>query len=132
MPPRWLGCAAGALARPDRPMAYPRAVAAHPDSDQLLREELEREIAIALAEDLGSGDVTALATVPEGTTATARVVQKEPGVLSGLDCAVHALRSCDPQVQVELLAGPGSGARAARCSRRAAMPARCSRPSARR
>lgn len=73
----------------------------------LLRAELERAVAIGLAEDLGSGDITALATVPEGTTATARVVQKAPGVLSGLDCAVHALRSCDPDVQVELLASPG-------------------------
>jgi nicotinate-nucleotide pyrophosphorylase (carboxylating) len=74
---------------------------------RLLQEELEREVAIALAEDIGSGDVTAVATVPEGTTATARVIQKEPGVLSGLDCAVHALRSCDPSVTVELLAGTG-------------------------
>ncbi|MEH3054278.1 MAG: carboxylating nicotinate-nucleotide diphosphorylase [Patulibacter minatonensis] len=77
------------------------------DEATLLREELERAVAAALAEDLGTGDVTALATVPEGTTATARVVQKEPGVLSGLDCAVHALRACDPEVQVELLASPG-------------------------
>lgn len=101
------GAEGGAWARLDRRIAYARAVDAYPESDRLLREELEREIAVALAEDLGSGDVTALATVPEGTMATARVIQKEPGVLSGLDCAVHALRSCDPQVQVELLAGPG-------------------------
>ncbi len=77
------------------------------DDQRLLRAELERAVAIALAEDLGDGDVTALATVPEGTTATARVVQKEPGVLSGLDCAVHALRTADPDVQVELLASTG-------------------------
>jgi nicotinate-nucleotide pyrophosphorylase (carboxylating) len=77
------------------------------DEATLLREELERAVAAALAEDVGSGDVTALATVPEGTTATARVIQKEPGALSGLDCAVHALRSCDPSVQVELLANAG-------------------------
>jgi nicotinate-nucleotide pyrophosphorylase (carboxylating) len=73
----------------------------------LLKEELNREVAIALAEDIGDRDVTAEATVPEGSTATARVVQKAPGVLSGLDCAVAALRACDPDVQVELLAGTG-------------------------
>lgn len=80
------------------------------DSDRLqtlLHEELNRAVSVALAEDVGDRDVTAEATVPEGTTATARVVQKEPGVLSGLDCAVAALRACDPDVQVELLAGPG-------------------------
>jgi nicotinate-nucleotide pyrophosphorylase (carboxylating) len=75
--------------------------------DGLLKEELNREVAIALAEDIGDRDVTAEATVPEGSTATARVVQKAPGVLSGLDCAVAALRACDPDVQIELLAGPG-------------------------
>lgn len=64
-------------------------------------------MAVALAEDIGDRDVTALATVPEGTTATARVVQKAPGVLSGLDCAVSALRVCDPDVQIELLASTG-------------------------
>lgn len=73
----------------------------------LLQQELERAVAVALAEDIGDGDVTALATVPEGTTATARVTQKAPGVLSGLDCAVAALRACDPDVRIELLAGPG-------------------------
>ncbi|MFT4034102.1 MAG: carboxylating nicotinate-nucleotide diphosphorylase [Patulibacter sp.] len=77
------------------------------DDATLLRTELERAVAAALTEDLGAGDVTALATVPEGTTATARVIQKEPGVLSGLDCAVHALRACDPAVQIELLANTG-------------------------
>ena len=74
---------------------------------KLLTEELHRAVAIALAEDIGDGDVTAVATVPEGSIATARVVQKAPGVLSGLDCAIAALRACDPDVQIELLAGTG-------------------------
>ncbi|MDQ8045688.1 MAG: carboxylating nicotinate-nucleotide diphosphorylase [Patulibacter sp.] len=75
--------------------------------DGLLQQELNREVAIALAEDIGDRDVTAEATVPAGSTATARVVQKAPGVLSGLDCAVATLRACDPDVKIELLAGPG-------------------------
>lgn len=76
-------------------------------SQTLLQDELNRAVAVALAEDIGDRDVTALATVPEGSTATARVVQKEPGVLSGLDCAVAALRACDPDVHIELLADTG-------------------------
>jgi nicotinate-nucleotide pyrophosphorylase (carboxylating) len=43
----------------------------------------------ALAEDLGPGDVTSEATVPEGATATARIVQKEPGVVFGLEVAAE-------------------------------------------
>lgn len=78
-----------------------------PTAQDLLDAERERAVAAALAEDIGSGDVTALATVPEGARATARVVQKQAGVLSALDCAVSAIKSCDPQAQVELLARPG-------------------------
>lgn len=72
-----------------------------------LHEELHRAVRIALAEDIGSGDVTAKATVPKGSTATARVTQKAAGVLSGIDCAVAALKACDPEVEVEILASTG-------------------------
>ncbi len=89
------------------PIAYARGVTDAPGLARLLQEELNRAVAVALAEDVGDRDVTALATVPEGTTATARVIQKEPGVLSGLDCAVAALRACDADVKVELLASTG-------------------------
>jgi nicotinate-nucleotide pyrophosphorylase (carboxylating) len=47
-------------------------------------------VARALAEDLGSGDLTSLATVPADVLAVARIVQKQPGVLFGLDLAAEA------------------------------------------
>lgn len=53
-------------------------------------------IARALAEDVGGGDVTSAVTVPPGTRATARVRQKAPGVVYGLDCAREAFGQCDP------------------------------------
>jgi nicotinate-nucleotide pyrophosphorylase (carboxylating) len=53
-------------------------------------------VARALAEDVGSGDVTTAATVPAGTRATARVRQKAPGVFYGLQAAAEAFRQCDP------------------------------------
>jgi nicotinate-nucleotide pyrophosphorylase (carboxylating) len=46
----------------------------------------------ALAEDLGSGDVTAGATVPEGLEAHAHIIQKSSGVVSGLDVAEEVFR----------------------------------------
>ncbi|UJA22026.1 carboxylating nicotinate-nucleotide diphosphorylase [Thermoleophilia bacterium SCSIO 60948] len=49
-------------------------------------------VARALAEDLGPGDVTADSVVPADATATARLIQKAPGVLSGLDAAAEAFR----------------------------------------
>ena len=47
-------------------------------------------VARALAEDLGSGDITSRATVPADARAVARIVQKQPGVLFGLDLAAEA------------------------------------------
>ena len=44
-------------------------------------------VARALLEDLGSGDVTAEAVVPEDALGRATITQKEPGVVFGLDVA---------------------------------------------
>ncbi|MBN8868102.1 MAG: nicotinate-nucleotide diphosphorylase (carboxylating), partial [Solirubrobacterales bacterium] len=49
-------------------------------------------IARALAEDIGTGDVTANATVPEELTAQAHIVLKRPGVIFGLDVVDEVFR----------------------------------------
>ena len=49
-------------------------------------------VARALAEDLGPGDITAEAIVAEGAVGAARVVQKQAGVVYGLDAAAEAFR----------------------------------------
>jgi len=49
-------------------------------------------VARALLEDLGSGDVTAEAVVPEDASGRARITQKAPGVLFGLDVAAEVFR----------------------------------------
>src|ERR1700709_140026 len=54
-------------------------------------EEMPELVARALAEDLGDGDVTGEATVPAEATATARIVQKAPGVVFGLDLVVETM-----------------------------------------
>lgn len=53
-------------------------------------EFLRRLVSFALAEDVGSGDVTAKATVKEGRKARARIVARQDGVLSGRE-AVDAV-----------------------------------------
>lgn len=55
-------------------------------------EQLRDLVALALAEDVGAGDVTGSATVPEGARARARIVQKEPGVAFGLAAVAEAMR----------------------------------------
>jgi nicotinate-nucleotide pyrophosphorylase (carboxylating) len=59
-----------------------------------LAAEIEELVASALAEDVGAGDITSEATVPEGARARARIVQKEPGVVYGLAVVAEAMRQC--------------------------------------
>jgi nicotinate-nucleotide pyrophosphorylase (carboxylating) len=54
-------------------------------------EEVRELVARALAEDLGAGDVTGEATVPAEAMATARIVQKAPGVVFGLDLVAETM-----------------------------------------
>ncbi|WCB92783.1 Nicotinate-nucleotide pyrophosphorylase [carboxylating] [Baekduia alba] len=61
-------------------------------------------VARALAEDVGDGDVTTAATVPDGARATATITQKAPGVVFGLDLAEQAFRQQDPDAEIERLA----------------------------
>ncbi len=60
------------------------------DFDEVLRDAVAR----ALAEDVGGGDVTSEATVPEGARGRARIVQKQPGVVFGLAAVAEAMRQC--------------------------------------
>jgi len=55
----------------------------------------------ALAEDVGSGDVTTEATVDPHSRARARIVQKAPGVISGIDVAEATFRRLDPDAAVQ-------------------------------
>jgi len=52
----------------------------------------------ALAEDLGAGDLTTQAVVPEGAQARARIHQKEPGVVAGLRVARSVFERVDPEL----------------------------------
>jgi nicotinate-nucleotide pyrophosphorylase (carboxylating) len=69
--------------------------------------ELEEIVRRALDEDVGAGDVTSLATVPEDARAVATITQKAPGVLSGLDVAEAAFRALDPGAAIDRLAEEG-------------------------
>jgi nicotinate-nucleotide pyrophosphorylase (carboxylating) len=59
-----------------------------------LAAEIEELVASALAEDVGAGDITAEATVPEDARARARIVQKQPGVVYGLAVVAEVMRQC--------------------------------------
>ena len=105
--------------------------------DGATRSELQDVVARALAEDVGDGDRTTLATIPAGARTRATMLQKEPGVLFGLDAAELVFRTLDARAEIERLAPEGvvdgcARPAAGRPARRPATPARCCRPSARR
>jgi nicotinate-nucleotide pyrophosphorylase (carboxylating) len=56
-------------------------------------------VARALLEDLGAGDVTAEAVVPEDATGRATIAQKAPGVLFGLDVAAEVFRQAGAELE---------------------------------
>jgi nicotinate-nucleotide pyrophosphorylase (carboxylating) len=58
----------------------------------------------ALAEDLGAGDLTTRAVVPEGAQARARIEQREPGVVAGLGVAQGVFERVDGSLSFETLA----------------------------
>jgi nicotinate-nucleotide pyrophosphorylase (carboxylating) len=73
-------------------------------SYQLLREVVGR----ALAEDIGTGDITTLAIIPAGATAEARLEVRESGVICGLPVWRAVFEALDPALQLTEQAAEGA------------------------
>jgi nicotinate-nucleotide pyrophosphorylase (carboxylating) len=56
--------------------------------------DLSTLVAQALGEDTGGRDLTAEAVVPQGARARARILQKQPGVVFGLDAVAEVFHQC--------------------------------------
>ena len=74
---------------------------------ELSAAEIRQSVQLALAEDIGSGDATTLATVPETATARAVLRAREPLIVAGLDFAEAAFRELSAAVKIERLAKDG-------------------------
>lgn len=64
-------------------------------------------ITLALAEDIGSGDVTSSYFIPESRKARAFVAVRGEGVVSGTGLAARVFAKVDPSLQVEVLIEDG-------------------------
>jgi nicotinate-nucleotide pyrophosphorylase (carboxylating) len=60
------------------------------------REQIRASVQAALAEDVGSGDATTLATVPDQAEAAAVMAAREPIVVAGLQFAIEAFQQLAP------------------------------------
>ena len=73
----------------------------------LAASEVRSAVRAALAEDLGSGDVTTLATVPKRAKVRAIMRARETLVVAGLVLAESAFRALSPAVRTQRLAKDG-------------------------
>jgi nicotinate-nucleotide pyrophosphorylase (carboxylating) len=61
----------------------------------------------ALAEDIGTGDMTTLLTVPESAVAMGSLLAKQAGVVAGLPVAAQVFAQVDPALAIEFTAEEG-------------------------
>lgn len=92
--------------------------------EPLSATEIRRAVQAALAEDIGPGDATTLATIPDSATARAAMIAREPLTVAGLDFAEAAFRELAPAVQIERAARDGQRTEARAVLVRVEGPAR--------
>ncbi|MBO0360342.1 carboxylating nicotinate-nucleotide diphosphorylase [Hymenobacter sp. BT186] len=78
------------------------------NTSYLTPEALSTFIRTALAEDVGDGDHSSLASVPADAQNRARLLVKDEGVLAGVELAHLIFREVDPSLRVEQLLADGA------------------------
>ncbi|MDW7981107.1 MAG: carboxylating nicotinate-nucleotide diphosphorylase, partial [Verrucomicrobiales bacterium] len=78
-----------------------------PDMELLDPEHVRRLVRAALAEDIGAGDVTSEAVVPDSAIATGVMRAREPLVVAGLDVAAAVFNEVSDRVEVIRLVRDG-------------------------
>ena len=92
--------------------AFPFLVRRHLVRVELTAAEIRRAVRAALAEDLGSGDVTTLATVPASARSVALMNAREPLTVAGLAFAELAFRELSSKIQIKKFARDGQRVKA--------------------
>jgi len=80
-------------------------------SAEKFQEEIDRIIENALREDVGDGDHSSLACIPETAQGKARLLVKDKGVLAGVDFARQVFAAVDPGLEMEVLIHDGQPVR---------------------
>lgn len=71
------------------------------------RDEIDRLVDRALAEDMGAGDVTSAAVIPEDAWLSAVAAAREPLVLAGIEAAEAVFRRLAPDCRIDARAADG-------------------------
>ena len=70
--------------------------------------DLDRLIEQSIAEDLGNGDHSALACIPESAIGKAHLLVKDDGVLAGVELAERIFKKVDKRFELDILIRDGS------------------------
>ena len=70
--------------------------------------QIDGVVALALAEDLGQGDITSQTLIPATLLGRATILAKAPGVLAGIDVARRVFFQVDPSLEVAPFVGNGA------------------------
>lgn len=89
-----------------------------------LKKEIERLIEIAIAEDIGSGDITSEVLVFKTSMTSGCFVIKQAGIVAGLPFLEFLFKKIDPEIDVKLYLEEGSYQKAGTIIAKVAGPAR--------
>lgn len=77
-------------------------------SKKQFNKEIDIIIANAIREDVGVGDHSSLACIPEEATGTAKLLVKQEGIIAGVEFAIQVFDYVDPGLQVDVKIQDGS------------------------
>lgn len=77
-------------------------------SEIQFQKELDLIIINGIREDVGDGDHSSLACIPESATGRAKLIVKDEGILAGVEFARQIFSYVDPQLQMDILITDGT------------------------
>lgn len=77
-------------------------------SKKQFNKEVDRIISNAIREDVGDGDHSSLACIPEDATGTAKLLVKDDGIIAGVDFARQVFEFVDPGLELDIKITDGS------------------------
>ncbi|UUC45395.1 carboxylating nicotinate-nucleotide diphosphorylase [Flavobacterium cerinum] len=77
-------------------------------SEAQFQHELDLIIANAIREDVGDGDHSSLACIPESATGKAKLLVKDEGILAGVEFARKVFQYVDPGLQMDVFITDGT------------------------
>lgn len=72
------------------------------------KSQIERLVDLAIEEDIGDGDHSALSSIPADAIGKAKLLVKDDGILAGVELALFIFNKIDSQLKVDILLHDGA------------------------